>query len=271
MIKPIYAIIDTETGGLDHRVNPLLSVALVIGGADFSDLDRYSLKVKPPPNTWLEIPVDADMFPPPEFRYRSRRIVGWHEVWTKATTTTKPEGGFILTAGAVEVNHLVGKTEQNTWDLEEVYKWLHREALDATTVDTALATAVDQASPTVKLTAVAHNADFDEKYVSEYLPKFRKRLAEPDKVTADAFAAAKIVGASSYARTGWYCTMNLLRSVNKDQQRKTGAKLADLAELAGYQADKAHEAEADCLTCLAGLKWLAPWLHELAKKHGVVK
>lgn len=48
MRKANYIVFDTETGGLDHKVNPILEIALVtLDGNTLKEINRYETYVKP--------------------------------------------------------------------------------------------------------------------------------------------------------------------------------------------------------------------------------
>ena len=93
------------------------------------------------------------------------------------------------------------------------------------------------ANPDRRVVAVAHNATFDQKFVKVHLPNTFQRF-----------------------HPTWVCTMWGLRQWRKrqmDERREGNAKLASLAELAGFDFQgKAHESLTDTRACLAGYKWL---------------
>lgn len=89
-------------------------------------------------------------------------------------------------------------------------------------------------NPDRRVIAVAHNATFDQKFVKVHLPNTFKRF-----------------------HPTWVCTMWGLRQWRKRTGNDGAAKLASLAELAGFDFQgRAHEAMTDTRACLAGYKWL---------------
>ena len=68
----LYCIGDCETGGLDERINPILSAAFVLADENFEEVDGFAAKLKPPENSWLEVPVLSQQVP--NFGYGPRKI-----------------------------------------------------------------------------------------------------------------------------------------------------------------------------------------------------
>jgi DNA polymerase III epsilon subunit-like protein len=88
--------------------------------------------------------------------------------------------------------------------------------------------------PSRKVMAVAHNATFDQRFVKQHLPNTFARFYPT-----------------------WICTMWGLRQWRKRTGNDGNAKLATLAELAGFDfKGAAHRSSADTQACLHGWRWL---------------
>jgi DNA polymerase III epsilon subunit-like protein len=90
----------------------------------------------------------------------------------------------------------------------------------------------------VKPYGVAHNAQFDAKFVATWLPDVAREINNP-----------------------WFCTLRWLQdylpSIGISPRQKGVAKLDNLCKYASYDLENAHEAFADALGCAAGLRWLS--------------
>lgn len=230
MSEPFCVVIDTETGGLDCRLHPLLSVSFLLGDRNLDEMDGgLSLNVIPPPGTVIEIPAFGDQVP----EMKAKRIVAWMDVHTKTLHQRCPDDCMVIKAVAAEINGYITNGPDGKWDIEAIDRW-HAKAMTMQQVDGILCSYLGQAFPKTKCLGVAHNADFDMRFVGRNMPESIKRIVDP-----------------------WYCTMKLLRKWYGDRNHKNGsAKLASLAEIAGHKPRAAHEALEDCRSCLSGLRWL---------------
>lgn len=240
-----YCFTDTETGGLDDRMNPLLSAALILTDSEFNEIDGFASKLLPPENSWLEVPVKSQQVP--NFGYGHRNIDHYLNVHTRETTTYKPKDGWLLVAAAVETNGFV-KFDNDGWDMTAIDSWMN----DSISLDIAEEVFVRWmakhcAEPPI---GVAHNAQFDYKFINRHMPQLHKNYAVID-------SALRNDKKHSELSSGWFCTCLALKKWNKASPTPgENAKLGTLAKLAGYQPTDAHEALADARSCLAGLRWL---------------
>ena len=241
-----FCVGDTETGGLDDRINPLLSAALLLADHEYNEIDGFGTKVLPPPNTWLEIPIREHQTP--NFGFSGRNIDYYLEVHTGLKSTRKPDQGYLINAGAADTNGFI-KGDQSGWDLESYKVWLAESMPLELAEEVFIRWLVKHCSDMAPI-GVAHNAVFDVKYFQRYLPKLFSYFAVIDPALR---ADKKLSELSS----GWYCTCTALKKYNKISPRPAeNAKLGSLAKCAGYVPDGAHEALADTRSCLAGLRWL---------------
>jgi hypothetical protein len=221
--------LDTETGGLSAKVNPLLSIALVAADAELQERDFISIKFHPPVGTVIELPIPEHRTP----TIRGKKIMGYLDGFTGQQVedvSTRP----IITAVAAEINGYM-PIKNGTWDMQFPPEW-HREALDYEAGTNQLFAFIAKwfnDRPNV----VAHNAKFDNPYTETYLPKF--------------FA---VLGA-------WFCTCDAFRAHNAKTKSGLKANLDTLCKTAGYtqlEIDRAqiHGALPDARGCLAGLRWL---------------
>ena len=230
-VTPAFFICDTETGGLNPVVNPLLSVACIVSPATGEELDGFALLVRPPEGTLLEVPVPSDMWP--SFRYKKREVAYYQDVHTQerfAACGDRP----VITAIAAETNGYVGGEDTGAWDLTAAARW-NECGLSAGKVDEVLVRFLLQFFDS-KPIAVAHNAQFDYKFVSRYLPSLKQNL-----------------------RDEWFCTYKALRSLRKKRGLNVGKGMCTLdamCKYAGYTNPDAHEALADARACSQGLQWL---------------
>ncbi len=238
-----YLITDCETGGLDDRLNPLLSVSLLAANDQFEALDNFELKIKPPPGTLLEVPIPAHQ----NVEIKSKQIAHYMDVHTGQlfTKQTKPQDALLINAIAAEINGYV-EVHDGAWNFDTVKKW-NEQGVTLESADHSFVVFVlgHFAQPAV---GVAHNADFDSKFVSRYLPKLFSNYYRNDNLS----------------ESSWFCTVKAFRLWRKKTGIKGAAKLGDLAEQAGHKPNKAHAAFDDCYSCLAGLKWLNTQ-HEMAE------
>lgn len=240
-----FSINDCETGGVDDRINPILSAAIVLADESFNEIEGFASKILPPKNTWLEVPIPEHQTPQMEF---GRRTIEYYlNMASGDKAKDLPMGAFLITAGAAEVNGFVGTAAGlSGWDFEPMANWL------ANSVPLELAEEIFTrflakhcVTPPI---GVAHNAVFDVKYFKRYLPETFSRFAVVDEMTRKA---------NSDFSSGWYCTCSMLKKYNKKSPNPApNAKLGSLAMCAGYDLENAHEALADARACLAGLRWL---------------
>lgn len=235
-------IVDTETGGLDSRVNPLLSISLIaFQTSPMQIVDDFHLKILPPPGTLLQIPVD------PEATSYTPKIA--HLVDEQGNVYACSERGDpldeslfsrkVIQFGACRVNGF----SWETW---------RGQAVPLDQADASFKKFIDAWFDTAPV-AYAHNADFDEKFVRAYFPSTHAAIAQP-----------------------WLCTMKMYQKYLKDRKEKGSAKLGELARRANSDPSspaygtlkgpgidiisKAHDAAADTKMCFAALQWLATQL-----------
>lgn len=223
-----YLITDCETGGLDDRMNPLLSISLLAANEKFQAVDNFEMKLMPPVGTVIEVPIPKHQIA----EEKRKSISHYMDVFTKAiyNKASRPEKALVINAVAAEINGYV-TFKENGWDFSSIDQW-HKQSraiADAELTFSKWLLGVFSQPPV----GVAHNADFDQKFVSRYMPMLH----------------------SNYFPT-WFCTVKALRTYYQTRGIKGAAKLANLAELAGYDPQGEHVAYEDCLSCLAGLKWL---------------
>lgn len=258
----VFAPTDTETGGLDPRCHPLLSIAILIGDAQMQAIDSIYLKLKPPPDTWLEVPIRDQMFLTGEDAPRVLKADFFMNVYTgeiqAASAYVEQANRYQITAYAAQTNGFVTAGPDGKWNLDSIKAWL-AAGVEIAEADRLLSKFLEAASP-YKLTGVAHNATFDEKFVTAWLPLLRQRYAKPSEIVLQTlgFDSKGKGGMATYTRTGWICTVELMKAWRKKTGHTEGNnKLEYLAKLAGVVNDKAHDAYADTKTCLAGIRWLA--------------
>lgn len=246
-----YCVTDCETGGVDERINPLLSVALLIGDEKFDPVDGFSMKILPPENTHLEVPILEHQKVPftkteemPGAWYK-RTIQHWINIHSGDIVRAKPETGFIITAVAADICGFTQPTP-NGWDMAVTHRWL-KQSFTAEEAENAYIAFLNQHFKS-KPIGVAHMAIFDVKYVAHYLPRLRAYYYDLPEQTKKA---------NKELSSGWYCTCTALKGWNKRSPTPgENAKLTTLAKLAGYVPHATHEALADCYSCLYGLRWL---------------
>ena len=274
MGTPKFIATDTETGGLDPRLNPLLSVSVLVCTDDYKEFDEgWEQKVLPPPKTLIEIPIEEHQFAGVEHwkkNWRDRKLYGYmdvhtkqiytqeqfqtlenteiklnkerHEAGVKETFTERLAGvlsgkrmPLVINALAAEINRYIGHLPgKKLWDIETINNW-HTKALPLDVVDNMYVKYIAQAF-TSKPVAVAHYAIFDKTFIEHYLPT--------------AFAQIH----------SFRCTCEMLRSHYKlTGQKGRSANLDTLIKLSGYK-DKDPKADHSCLddsrACMVGLQWL---------------
>lgn len=225
MAAPTFLVADTETGGLNAITNPVLSLGLLIADSNGEEIDGIELKLRPPFGTTLEVPVKED---------QSRdgygmRISGHYDVWTREM---KSEPGPVqITAGAALINGFIERGPDGLWNLESCQPWLDTSFAPDDASHTILRMVDQYFPPEAKPAAVAYNAKFDAKMITQWLPSVARRLSPT-----------------------WFCAMEAYK---KRLNLKKGYKLVDACKTAGFDLGaNAHEALADCRGALAVLRWL---------------
>lgn len=218
--------IDYETGGLDARICPPLSMAVVAADAQFNELDGFALRIRPPHNTVLAVPVLRDQRNDPELF--NPQIDYYLDLRTNERYAVHPPDFCLIQAPAARINGFV-RIENDTWDLDTAREWC------------ANSRPVEETERTLRLwarqhftcapTPAAHNAQFDLKYCKTWMPGLHGDML-PD----------------------WVCTMLWYAKV---LGKRKGTKLSDVCVAAGYQQKNAHEALDDTRGCLAALRWLS--------------
>lgn len=239
--------VDTETGGLDPRLNPLLSVSAVATTPDVEEIDGLSLKVLPPEGTLLEVPRAEHCWVPRE-ELPKRELIGYVNVWTREAISPSAVDRrtipCLIESGAAEINGYVTKATSGShpWDLQSAWLW-HSQSRYPADVDTTLVTLVRSCFRS-KPIPVAHNAPFDATFTCVWLRKFYDELGRmPD----------------SSLKCGWLCTMHYLGKyldIMGMEKKKGARKLATLVKMAGAEHDAPHDALADARATLVGLRWL---------------
>jgi oligoribonuclease (3'-5' exoribonuclease) len=258
-VPTCYAFADTETGGLDVRINPLLSIAVVFADPTFKEIDGFALKVRPPENTLLEIPVLSSQHPPTESRYKPRTIEYFMNVATGEMIPgpKAPPNAYIISAGAAEVNGFVGTNANGRWDLAVARNWYtnSQSMADISKVYLSWIAKFFQDKPVM---IAAHNATFDHKYVKAYLPELYARFWKRPAGSPSPFPYMNGKGSKDDVEDhDWFCTMRAFQiHVKMETGKRAGSKLSDLAEKCGHVNPAAHEALSDARAGLAGMRWL---------------
>lgn len=225
-----YVIVDTETGGLSEKANPLLSAAVVVADSQRREVDGFALRIRPPDGSLLEIPIPEHMGKGFD-EVRKRKNQYYLDVYS-GEKYTEPGDRWIITSAAAEINGYV-TVKDYEYDLNPMHEWNKRLSLEE-----AEATFIRFISQffTHKPVAVAHNAQFDQKFVRGHLPELYDNIMEP-----------------------WFCTYKAFRKWKKEHGYGTGkgaCTLETACKHAGYDLSNAHEALADTRGCLALLRWL---------------
>lgn len=236
MPHPTCIALDTETGGLDERLHPLLSIAICVADETFNNYDGFEVKIKPPQGTLLQVPK-AGFF--------GLKCVAPHhtshyvDAYTRQVVDHSPNTP-VITAYAAETNGYVGADSKNgTWDYDAMDAW-NNNGQDITEAEEDIMTYLAKCFGPVPpggsghIVTIAHNAVFDQKFVQCHMPRLFAMLKNP-----------------------WYCTCNASRAYFKKRGVKGSAKLTEMAKLAGHDYQgKAHQAFADVEAALAVLRFL---------------
>jgi oligoribonuclease (3'-5' exoribonuclease) len=230
MPKPTLIALDTETGGFDARVNPILSIAIVIADESYNTLDGFEIKVAPPRGTVLEIPAPGYFLPKED--YTKRKLECYMDVWTKEKLPCAPPMSPIIGCIAASVNGYIGEDARN-WDFSAIDKW-HATASAAVDAENDIVRYLTQHFGAGHVVTVAHNASFDQRFVESYMPTLFNKLKDR-----------------------WFCTLAEAKAFRKRTGIEGGNKLVELAKLAGHDyKGKAHQAFADGEATLAVLRYL---------------
>jgi len=231
---PTFLVMDFETGGLDDRLNPPLSAAIVIASNDMMPLDGMDQKFLPPPGTVIEVPVPEDQ----KIEIRKKRISHWTDVHTRVRHSAPPDGAPLINAVAAEMNGYI-KVTPTGWDATSIDFW-HSQARSLADSEETFIKMLAPFKGTQPI-CVAHNASFDKCFARRYFPKFFAML-DPN----------------------WRCTVEEFKAWYKARGLKGSAKLATLIEKCGYVNEQAHSAGSDAYACLAGMRWLVEERRALA-------
>jgi DNA polymerase III epsilon subunit-like protein len=235
MAKPAFIVLDTETGGLQARFNPLLSVAVVVCDTELNVVEGHGTKISPPDNCLLQIPIPQDMFNEKTWNPRTA-------YWLNLTTGEHVDASFkplmSIAAKAAEINGFITAGPDGKWDLESCRPWiangLPRERVESS-YRQLLRTAFGEDLAPGSLRTMAYNGSFDAAFLREHMPNLMYDLAPK-----------------------WLdpCEMAKKMMQAKTPGLKKGWKLVQMAKEAGYEEHAAHDAYGDCLACLAVFRWL---------------
>lgn len=232
MSQPVLGATDTETGGLNVAVNPLLSCSLIIADDNFAELTNLTLKLSPPVGTLMEIPIPEHQNP----QIKAKTIAYYAEVFTGQRVERADAAGakYIITAVAAEINGYIPTTPEGRWVLEFPPEW-HRHALGYDVADAQFCHLLDAAF-TQPCVIAAHNAPFDKKFIEAYLPKYAAKIGT------------------------WVDTCAMLKAWRGKTKVAGRNTLDELCVLAQYDIAKdraVHDALCDARGCLRGLQWLS--------------
>jgi len=228
MPKPTLIALDTETGGFDPRIHPLLSIAIVLADETYSKIDGFEIKVAPSRDTFIEVATESTR----GLENKKKTIQHYMNVWTKETQPSYPASGMIITAYAAEVNGYIGEDDVH-WDFSAIDRW-NASSQPAPDAEKDILDYLTKGFGDGHVVTVAHNAIFDQKFVDAHMPRLYNKLKQP-----------------------WFCTLEKSREFNKARGVKGQGKLVDMAKLAGFDYEgRAHEAFADGEATLAVLHFL---------------
>jgi DNA polymerase III epsilon subunit-like protein len=249
-----FVCIDTETGGLNKLLHPLLSMAVVILDGDLNEINGFSEKMKPPEGTVLEIPIVAHIGVEPKIKREVMYYLDVHTGQELNPGQIDPRNDLIITSYAAEVNGFVKTLPGNSgYDFTAVSSWMRQGRTYDQVQDTYISL-LKQCFRTAPI-PVAHNASFDEKFVTQWLPRLVDNLQKT-----------------------WFCTYAALRALRTSKglkNQKGDCTLSSLVKYAGktLSEEEAHEALADTRGCAEGFKWLkeeGAWDLPEVRKKGMV-
>jgi hypothetical protein len=221
-------VVDTETGGLDPAVSPILTTSfLVFQREPGKVLDNFHIKIMPPPETLLEVAKD-----PNDTSYKPEIS---HYVNYKGETFATNPGHPVINAVAARVNGF-------TWET-----WIGC-AIPLEQADNSLKEYINTWFSTPPV-VYAHNVAFDDKYVHKYLPRTYASMQTPWLCTLKMYQKyLKLRGEKTSAKLG-----ELAKRVNEDKSTELFGYLTKNGDI----ISKAHDAGADTEMCYAALRWLA--------------
>jgi hypothetical protein len=230
-----FAIIDTETGGLQESVNPLLSVAIAAISDTFTEIDGFSLRCLPPAGTLLEVPTRDSM----GLECKGKRIDHWVDVFTGARAHSAGAAP-IISAYAAEVNGYIKLDEHGAWDLAGVGAW-HTTARPIENVEHTFRVWLRQMFGERLVPVGGYNCPFDRRYIAKYMPKL---CADFYPTWFDVCDPCK----------KW--VMDNVPGETPGKKPRKSWKLTDMCKHAGYEPKEAHEAYSDVKSTLVVLNWL---------------
>jgi len=232
-------ILDTETGGLDARVHPLLSVAMMAVDSTLTEVDAFYAIVLPPEGTLLEVQADPnDTSFTPRIAYLEDIDGNRYEcAGNGAPLDPRLTEAVRIQAGAARVNGF-------TWA-----RW-RQFGLTMTQVDDTFAAWVQRWFGEALPKAVAHNASFDSAFVQSWLPNCFRRLDPQWFCTLKAFRALKLTAPDGSKQSNKL--VDLAKLVDEDPSTPAYGRLRTKE---GSMLDKAHDALADTRMCLSCLLW----------------
>lgn len=218
---------DYETGGLDPRICPPLSMAVVSADTEYNELDGFSLRIRPPLNTVLAVPILRDQRDDPTLF--NPKIDYYRNLYTGEMYDSHPENFYVVQAAAARINRFV-QIEDDTWVISSVADWLENGVF-VETAEHMLRQWLRQQFPSGHPIATAHNAVFDRGYCKQWMP-----------------------GLYADLHPQWICTMLWYAKV---LGKRKGTKLSDFCAAVGRPQLNAHEALSDTRDVLAALAWLS--------------
>lgn len=243
---PAFCVCDTETGGLDERLNPLLTVNMLVVTDDLQTvLDDFQMRVAPPEGTVMEIMADPN---DQSWNPKISHLVDAQG--NEFPVGYKDEAPWVITAGAARVNGFAWEdwVDPNTGAIRGV---------PLETADATYCQFIKQWFTRHQPIGVCHNVPFDRNYIRKHLPQAFSCFLKDDAVDN-----------SKGRLEGWYCTLKAVQGYKKRNKMKGSNKLIDAARmvnedqqskyagtLTGFM-DKAHNALADCYMCLGLFRWL---------------
>lgn len=218
-------ILDTETGGVNARRNPLLSIGLVHATEEKLG-DAISIRFKPPEDTWIEVPILADQV---KGKY-SKEIEFWLNLSTGETQKPGEEKpAKLIAAVAAEVNGFVKMSETKPgWDMLSMGAW---GTDDYATGAVKLAEWIKSHPSNATL---GHNVNFDNMFIEAWLPELLPVLP-----------------------LEWACTQQVYKKAYLNNATK-GSSVEAICKVAGYNPPEGalHTEIGDCNATFHIWKWL---------------